>query len=511
MIVSNNRSNAFLIPILLIGLLTIIGAITLLILVDDAANPFKDMYLMPWVIMVGFVLSLPSLYLFYKKKFDFFHPLVFAAWSYFIPAFFLGGLILASGLSKPYFLAYIEDEQYNLPLTLVYVAIGYICLTIGFYLPISKKAANKISARLPVWNWKSEQVLFPALMLLLMGLINTIMAFILGILGFQRADAIGAFDGLIFLLTLFWLEASFLLWLAIFRTKTLNINHYLIIGLLFWFALTKSAYQGNRGSLFQIFILISCAFIYSRRPITFRHKVYGAVLLVAAVVGGMIYGTTFRNVKQTEATVSMAEYTENILTTFDQVAEQDLGSTFEQGLTAMAERIEAVSTLGVVVSNYEKLEPYEESYGLDHNIYKDSVTFFVPRPLWQDKPIASEPRKYSDLYFNFAESSFGITPIGDLLRNFGPYGIVFGMLFLGIVIRFIYSTLIENQEFSYWRTTLYYMLLTAISYEGFFGTIIPYLIKVAFIVMIGILILWFLMSRTRSAAPKMNYQLKTVN
>ncbi len=169
MLVPKDRSKAFLAAILLIALLTVVGTISLLILVDDEANPFKDFYLMPWVIMIGFVLSIPSFYLFYKNKFDFFHPLVFAAWSYFIPAFFLGGLILASGLSKPYFLSFIEDEKYNLPLTLIYVAVGYISLTIGFYIPFSKKIGKKVSAKLPAWDWNSKQILFPALMLLALG------------------------------------------------------------------------------------------------------------------------------------------------------------------------------------------------------------------------------------------------------------------------------------------------------------------------------------------------------
>ena len=35
------------------------------------------------------------------------------------------------------------------------------------------------------------------------------------------------------------------------------------------------------------------------------------------------------------------------------------------------------------------------------------------------------------------------------------------------------------------------MLLMSVSYEGFYGTIIPYLIRVGFISIIGLLIIWF--------------------
>jgi hypothetical protein len=178
--------------------------------------------------------------------------------------------------------------------------------------------------------------------------------------------------------------------------------------------------------------------------------------------------------------------------TFEQVSRADNAATLEFGFLNLAERIDIVSSVAVVVSNYEQLAPYEESYGLDDNIRKDLSTFFIPRVLWNDKPVASEPSKYSDLYFNYAENSFAITPIGDLLRNYGPTGVFVGMLVLGIILRFMYRTLVEDQPRMLWRATLYFMLLTAVSYESFYGFVIPYLFKVAAMAITGVLIVHFL-------------------
>ena len=492
-----NRNTAFLVPIFGIFVIIILGIFTFLIFSDDSSNPFREMYLMPWVFLTGAVILAPSFYLYYKGKFNFFHPLTFAAWSYFFPAFFFGGLILASGLSQPYFLTFVEDERYNLPLTLVYVMLGFIGLTVGFFLPYGKKAGDKIFNWLPKWNWKSNQIIIPGLLLLLVGLANTVIAFTAGLLGFQRVEEIGAFDGLLFLLTLFWLEASFMLWLCVFRAKRLNVNYYIIIGIVLVAAIIKSAFQGNRGGLLQVFILIAFAFVLSGKEIKFQHRAFGAILLTLAIVVGMIYGTTFRSIKQTEEQVDIEQYAEYVFQTFDKITEQDTSVTLEKGFVTLAERLEAVSSLAVVVSNYEKLEPYEESYGLDNNIWKDSITFFIPRPLWKDKPVASEPHKYGDLYFNYSENSFTITPMGDLLRNFGPVGVPLGMLLLGFIIRIMYASLIEEKEFSYWRTTLFYMLLTSISYESFYGSIIPYMMRVGFVSIVGILLVWFFMGNAR--------------
>ncbi len=486
-----DRDTALLLPILIIGAIIFAVGLSVLVLTDDSANPFKQMYLLPWSLLVGAVISAPSVYLFYKGRFNLFHPLVFAAWSYFFPAFFLGSLILASGLSQPYFLTFVEDERYNLPLTMVYVALGYAGLTIGFALPFGRNIGKKINGWLPNPQWKAKEVFFPGLLLLAIGLANVILGYVYGILGYQKVDVIGAYDGLLFLLTLIWYEASFLLWLSIFRTKKLNFGHYLIIGLLIFLSLTKSAYQGNRGSILQVCILIICAFVFSGKQIQLKFRILGGAFLTLAVLIGIFYGTAFRSVKQSEAQVGISEYTEYILDTFDKVLDQDAGDSLSQGLTAMAERLDAVSSLAVVVSNYEKLAPYEESYGLDNNILNDSIYFFIPRPLWLEKPVASDSHKYGDLYFNYSENSFTITPMGDLLRNFGPYGVPLGMIFLGFVIRVFYSTLVENRDFSFWRSTLFYMLLTSINYESFYGSIFPYLIRVGFISLVGLLIVWF--------------------
>ena len=203
----------------------------------------------------------------------------------------------------------------------------------------------------------------------------------------------------------------------------------------------------------------------------------------------MVYGTTFRSIKESQEQVSVDEYANIITTTVDRLSDQDLGTSLYTGFSALAERLDAVSPLAVVVSNYEALAPYEEIWGINDNIYVDTVTFFIPRVLWPNKPVSIEPSKYADLYFNFPENAFTITPMGDLLRNFGPVGVPIGMIFLGILMRFLYATLIEGQTFSFWRATVFYMILiNAISFEGVFSLIIPLIFKVGLVSLLGVAI-----------------------
>jgi hypothetical protein len=409
-------------------------------------------------------------------------------------------LIVAAGLSQPYFLSFIQDESYDLPLTLVYVMLGYGGLTIGFSIPYARRFGNMIGKKLPLWELSDGRIAFASLMLMAVGLANTLIGFALGVLGFQKVNEIGAFDGIVYLLSLFFLAATFLLWLFVFRSKSIGSWQFLTISLLVVLSLTKSVFQGNRGSLIQFIVLVGFAYSFSGRKLKGKHYAIGSGLLVVGLILGMIYGTTFRSIKESQDLVSFDQYISFVSTTFDKLGDEDLGTVLVTGFNALAERIDALSPTAVVVSNYETLAPYEEAWGINNNIYVDTVTFFIPRFIWPDKPVSIDPSKYGDLYFNFSENSFTITPMGDLLRNFGPIGVPIGMIILGIIIRILYAALIEGQQFDYWKVTLFYMVFTnAVSFEGTYGLIVPLIFKVGFVTIIG-LILVRLFSGARSKA-----------
>ena len=405
----------------------------------------------------------------------------------------LGGFLIAFEISVPYFLHFVKDPQTNYPLTYIILMIGYGSLSIGFLSPIGKIVGENVRKILPEPNWKTEDLYIPGLVLLLIGVFTTAFAYVVGVLGYQVAQEINSYDGLIFLFTLFSVEASFFLWLLLFRRGKIDAFAVCFSLIIFTVSFAKSLYAGNRGSLFSMVIMIIFAYLLAGGKLKFKQGVIFSLVLFFALIVGMLYGTTFRNVKQSQGTVAIDEYTGLIFETFDTIGGKNNESMFELVFNSLAERItETGSGLAVVVANYEELKPYEESYGLNDNIWNDTITTFIPRILWEDKPVASDPRKYSELYFDFGLSSFTITPMGDLLRNFGMIGVPLGMLLLGFVLRFIYASLVENQNFSAWRATLFYMLLTTVSYESFYGTILPFLVKFGAFSVLGLLLIHFL-------------------
>src|SRR5439155_3216304 len=86
--------------------LTAIVAAFALFSTSDTFRSFPYLFLVPWIIGLAIVMAVPSLVLYYKGRFSFDDPIVFATWSYFFPAFVMGGLFFAVGFLQLYYLAY---------------------------------------------------------------------------------------------------------------------------------------------------------------------------------------------------------------------------------------------------------------------------------------------------------------------------------------------------------------------------------------------------------------------
>lgn len=482
---STGKGN-LIVPVAILWGLVIIAVVSFLWVENEFSRSAEGFYLLPWTILAGICVLSPSIYLFYKGKFDLFHPLVFAAWSYIFPALVIGGLILSFGLVNPYFLTFIEDPHYNLPLTLVYISIGFLGLTAGYFLPVGKFFADKLESRFPKWEWKPENVWLPGIVLLIIGFGFNLLGFVQGLLGFQRNIDISVFDGVLFFLVTILTLGTVLLWLAIFSVKDRSGIFYIVLGLLVIFLPLRMALMGSRGSLIAGLIPIAMAFVYSGRKLKFRTTVAFGIIGLIAIFIGIIYGTSFRNIKGSEARISAGDYIGQIGATFEYLSKEDLGVVLGQSAQALADRVENLSSVGVVVANYEKLAPYEASYGLENNILNDAMTSFIPRFIWLDKPQTSDARAYSDLYFNYADNSFASTPFADLLRNFGPIGIPLGMMLLGIYLRTLYASLIDTPNPAMWKKVAYFPLLTVVSYESFYATIFPSVIRILIVVALSL-------------------------
>lgn len=488
---STNREGLFLLlPAL--GLMLAVLMVTLLFFTDFESWAFQieRPYLIPWVLATGLVIIAPSIYLFYKNEFSLAHPLVFATITYFFPIFFLGGWSLTFGLSKYYYLNYVSDPEYNFPLTFVYTMLGFGGLSLGFFIPQGKMIGNYLSTWLPNWEFKPAEVVMPSLAFLGAGIFASLLALELGQIGYQSAGIVyGEAGSLNYYLTMIIPASVFMLWLAFFKFEKWNLFHLIIVISQAFIAGFMLILLGGRSSLLQSGVLLLLAFVSSGRKFQLKHWVLVGVALPIIIMFGMIYGTTFRVLKSSDERISTDQYLSVAAETFVNITDQDWTKQTGEAFDLLAERLEIVSSLGVVVSNYERLQPYEAAYGLENNIWTYTWTAFIPRIIWSDKPLVADNYSYNELYFDHGGFGLAITAMGDLLRNFGPVGVPLGMIILGFGIRIFYALFVEGQPFSLWRSTIYLTILVKISYDSFYGEILPTAIRVAFIVFIQLLIL----------------------
>ena len=135
---------------------------------DKLTHLFPNSYLIPWILLIFVVISIPLIYLIAHGSFKLFHPLVYAAWIYFLPVFVLGSFSLVAG-NYPWYFNKITNPEYYLPLTLVYIALGFSGLTLGFAIPLGRRMGRVISQKLPVWDWGVSDLFRSAWILVIVG------------------------------------------------------------------------------------------------------------------------------------------------------------------------------------------------------------------------------------------------------------------------------------------------------------------------------------------------------
>lgn len=470
--------------------LALAGMMVLVFGFDSVAPEVERPYMVPWVIATGIVVTAPLLYLKRRGEFTIAHPIVFPVLVYFFPMFFIGGWSLVFGLSNYYYLSFINNPEWDLPLAFLYINLGFLGLCAGFFIPRGKKIGNYLHTWLPKWDFTPFEIVGAGIAFLAGGIYLSLLALELGQLGYQGADSfLGESGSVSVFLTNVGPVSSFLLWIAFFRIKQWGSLRFAILAVQIATAAFTLVIAGSKSSLVMSVIAFTAAMMLVERNIPTKRWVLLGGVGVLALLFGIFYGNTFRSIKGSNERISSDRYVEIALDSITQVADKDLSVQFQESFYQMAERLEIASSLAVVVSNYEALATYEAGYGLDNNIWRYTWTAFIPRFIWKDKPTIADNFSYNELYFGYGGFGLAITAMGDLLRNFGPIGVPVGMFVLGFLLRIFYATLIEGVPLSAWKAALFFQVVTHISYDSFYGEIFPTAIRIGAVVVVQIILM----------------------
>jgi hypothetical protein len=108
------------------------------------------------------------------------------------------------------------------------------------------------------------------------------------------------------------------------------------------------------------------------------------------------------------------------------------GASTGSALDTLNRRTRQIENVAAVLRDTPSVFPYTKGGGLP----KAFAIALVPRVLWPNKPVFDVGRTFPQLYLKqstTSRSTTGPSHFGDLYRNFGLSGLVFGMALLGAV------------------------------------------------------------------------------
>jgi hypothetical protein len=97
----------------------------------------------------------------------------------------------------------------------------------------------------------------------------------------------------------------------------------------------------------------------------------------------------------------------------------------------IAERLDQSTLLVAAVAYTPAIEPY----ALGETIWEPMFIALVPRVLWPEKPISAGGNEFVSRFTGWrfgSETSVGLHPLFEFYVNFGPLGVVVGLLVMGI-------------------------------------------------------------------------------
>jgi hypothetical protein len=336
-------------------------------------------------------------------------------------------------------------------------------------------------------------------------------AYALGVVGYQITDSPSLFGGLVHSLMVVGDFGGFLLFWAYWgwqrNSRQSPKKSYMlswILAFLLWGGrlIIMVAISGSRASLLVAMLQVVAAYYLVRRTFSKRALIGFGLIIVIALFAGFLFGTTFREIKETESRASLEEGIQIASEALAQAGSRGIVDSAVYAFELLLARIDTFTSFAVIVSNYKSLYFIEKQLGIADNIWTYTWTAFIPRFLWPEKPLVSDARTIAEIYFRFPKSSFAMTLFGDLLRNYGPMGIPVGMALLGIFLRILYTVGVEEGQASAWRSAAYFMLLMAVPYESFYSTILPTWIRMALVLFLGGVVVNFLVRLQRGNSTR---------
>jgi hypothetical protein len=420
------------------------------------------------VALNGIVLAVPFWRQWRTRAYDLFHPMVWYSLFYGLPMILVKGTSLALG-AESFSLGATADPVESFRRALAYSLVGSVCLMAGFW------GFGVRGPGIPVLLRRSR--MYPPVVIVVFYAIARMASVLLVSEGVHSTGP--ATDQTLVRISLLspialWGGCSLFL-MSFMAASTRSRALIATAGALVAIDLALASLSGSRLALLVTVLWCVAAVTYARFPIRSKRTVLKWGLIAAAVLtAGVLFITQYRVLRRelsaTDRTLSLRESADLMFKSAEVVRDWEGRERTEFLTTSFLERFSAIENLAVTLGRLEELRDLEAETGMDHNIRKELLWGFVPRVLFPAKPrIDSFGADFSRVYLNDDTITFnGPTVVGDLYRNWGMPGIVLGMAFMGVVLRWLYQRLIVGAA-NFPMAALYFVVLSRVSWEFTFS------------------------------------------
>ena len=449
-----------------------------------------------------------------REQRDLFHPLVYISLVGVLPMNLIKGTALLLGSESS------VSRQLGaslIPFTaeaLAAACVGMGFLTIGYMSPVGDWVVTKVKLpKIPMFRLEKPG---SWLAILLVSVVGTAVNYELMRLG-RFGSALGTWDESKTTLISLLLPLSRLfavgLFLAFFCTRKLwptPVWKGVTMAMLS-IALLLALMTGGRSALFS-YAMIAIAGVsygyFSDLSMLFVGRL--VAVAAAALVVGVIFGSTFRDLRTSYGYGAQLTPTETLALTEEtsqETSEKNISDLFDLFSNKFLSRLSAMEQFAVTLDRADSLKAQERALGMDNNIIKETFWAFIPRPLYPNKPIVSNfGLHFSQLYLDSPYRSWaGPSIFGDLYRNFGWWGIPLGMFLLGVILRVVYLKYVLQSIGNGLSNVYYYLVLTSVGYEGVYSTVISGIVRMAFLLILTLAVFLALggISPARHGRPRM--------
>ena len=347
--------------------------------------------------------------------------------------------------------------QDTIPLALCYVILGYLSLLVGYHSSIPSRI---VSALPPLtWQWPHSLSVGRVLLVYAIGLFSQMLLFqSTGSNIWTIGTAAGGVPSYYLLaLSLFTQYATSMTAISIFGIGTRKIFVYLFWLLLVPTAIVQSFMWGGRHYLLAAVTTVLVAYHYLRRRLsTIQVAVYAIVIFASVFPVLAIYrGTYLGSVGRVSTLAELVEQVQGLAGYLSRLGWSEYVSF---AADALMSRSHGIDSLSLIIKYTPGISDFK--YGWEYLLIP--LYAFIPRAIWPDKPL-NPSINFGQVYIIdpaiSAEGSIGQFHIGDLYWNFGLFGIMVGMLLLGIFYRTIYAYLAPAESKHPLRVFLYTFFL----------------------------------------------------